>query len=664
MPSLKPEGWSKLLAHLRADQSERWQRGEPVRVEHYLGQYPDLGNNVETLLGLISSEVLRRLGSGERPSLEEYLQRFPRHADALCRLWAELGLGDAASGSGSREPNSTAPDNASAPLVPPAAKAVPYLPGLELYEQLGEGGMGVVYRARDVRLDQPRAVKLIRTGARAGEKAQDRFNREARAVARLDHPGVVRIYSLGEHERTLYICMELLGGGSLQARLRQGRLPVREAADLVRQLALAVQHAHDHRVLHRDLKPANVLLTADGVPKVSDFGLAKLLDTDDDLTETGAVLGTPTYMAPEQAEGRSAAVGERTDVWALGVLLYECLTGIPPFKGESRSHTLELVRTQRPVPPRQLRPEVPAELEAVCLRCLEKRPERRPASAAELAADLQDWLDGKPTRAGRARGPRRFLHVLLRPRFVALLAALLLVALGGGAWLLLPRPQTGGGPEPAPPAPAPPAPGVWHPLLTREPTALRWPDWGQNTHRLFQPGSQKLVVSSEELGLLALGRTAAPRYQLAIIMQQAPWVGNIGLFLGYRDSRVKDEPAQACQVIELSSEAHAEPGRLLRVGWRAITFVGRAERRRQLSMTLAVSTAFRVTPAEHRLGLTVGPGGLEAVTWDGNVLPELSAARAANPPGPAAYRGSFGVYVCNGSGVFRDGRYLFREEPR
>jgi serine/threonine-protein kinase len=326
-------------------------------------------------------------------------------------------------------PHTTASGGAAiTPALPQSPVPALELPGLELYEKLGQGGMGVVYRARDVRLDRPRAVKVIRRGPFGDDEARDRFGREARAVARLDHAGVVRIYALGEHEDTLYICMELLEGGNLQARLRQGPLEVRAAADLVRQLALAVQHAHDNRVLHRDLKPGNVLLTADGAPKVSDFGLAKLLDADDGLTYTGAVLGTPAYMAPEQAEGRSRDITERTDVWALGAILYECLTGRPPFHAQTRSETLELVRRQAPEPLRRVRAEVPAELEAICLKCLEKRPEQRYATAAELAADLRDWLDGKPTRLRPARGPRRLLQAVRRRPILSLFAALVLLA--------------------------------------------------------------------------------------------------------------------------------------------------------------------------------------------------------------------------------------------
>ena len=218
-------------------------------------------------------------------------------------------------------------------------------------------------------------------------------------MARLDHAGVVRIYSMGEHEGDSCICMEFLQGGSLRDRLRQDRLAIREAAELVRQLALAVQHAHENQVLHRDLKPGNVLLTADGSPKVSDFGLAKLLDLNDDLTQTGAVMGTPAYMAPEQAEGRLSDIRERTDVWAFGAILYECLTGRPPFQSQSRSETLELVKKCALAAVRRFRSETPPELEAICRKCLEKQPVRRHVrgGVGERFARLARWQTHSPS---------------------------------------------------------------------------------------------------------------------------------------------------------------------------------------------------------------------------------------------------------------------------
>jgi serine/threonine-protein kinase len=435
MPSLTPENRSRWLSELRADQRARWQRGERTPVEHYLTQHPDLAADGEALLDLIHGEVEERCAAGEKPSLDEYLARFPHHADALRRSWPQLLTTRSAAPVPSGEQHSTLTENPTvAPLDEPIVRP-PVLPGLALREKLGAGGMGVVYRAHDLRLDQPRAVKLIRAGPLADGSAHDRFNREARAAARLDHEGVVRIFALGEHNETLYICMEYLEGGSLQARLRQGLPPLREAADLVRRLALAVQHAHDNRVLHRDLKPANVLLTASGQPKIADFGLAKLLDAADDLTQTGAVLGTPAYMAPEQAEGRASAVGERTDVWALGTILYECLIGKPPFLGDGRSATLELVRTTPPPSLRRQRPEIPEELEAICLKCLEKQPEGRYASAERLAADLQAWIDGKPTSVRPPRGLRRLLRGVQR-RWRLTTAIVLLLSVGVAAGLM------------------------------------------------------------------------------------------------------------------------------------------------------------------------------------------------------------------------------------
>jgi serine/threonine-protein kinase len=419
MPSQAPDSRSQLLSRLHADLDERWRRGEPVRVEQYLAEHPGLAGDAEALLDLVRSEVRLRQHVGEQPTLTEYLERFPQHADALRRVWP-------ATASALAGPHSTSPEAPTVPVGREPRGAPPELPGLEMQERLGVGGMGVVWRARDVRLDRAEAVKVIRGSPCAGEEAHDRFQREARAVARLDHPGVVRLYSFGEHGESLYLRMELVEGGSLQQRLRGGPLPPRDAAELVRQLALAVQHAHDSGVLHRDLKPGNVLMTADGSPKVTDFGLAKLLDADDGLSRTGAVMGTPSYMAPEQAAGRGSDVGAPTDVWALGAILYECLTGQPPFRASGRTETLALVQTQPPAPPGRLRPDVPPELEAVCLKCLEKRPRDRYATAAELADELQAWLDGRPTRARPGRGRRRRLVFLVAFALCATAALLVL----------------------------------------------------------------------------------------------------------------------------------------------------------------------------------------------------------------------------------------------
>jgi WD40 repeat protein len=278
-----------------------------------------------------------------------------------------------------------------------AAEKLPAIPGYEIEGELGRGGMGVVYRARDLALRRTVALKLILAGGQAGAEERRRFQVEAEAAAALQHPHIVQIHAVGEHDGRPYCALEFVDGGSLAQRLAQGSLPAAEAAALAETLARAVQAAHDRRIVHRDLKPANVLLAADGTPKITDFGLARRLDGEGHATQTGVVMGTPSYMAPEQARG--AAAGPAADVYALGAILYECLTGQPPFKAASAVETLDLVRRQEPVAPRWLNPRLPRDLETVCLKCLRKEPERRYASAAALAEDLRRWRAGEPIAA-------------------------------------------------------------------------------------------------------------------------------------------------------------------------------------------------------------------------------------------------------------------------
>jgi serine/threonine-protein kinase len=227
----------------------------------------------------------------------------------------------------------------------------------------------------------------------------ERFQVEARSAARLRHPNVVQVYELGEVDGQPYAALEYVGGGSLAHQLAGRRLPGHQAAELMETLARAVDNAHRNGIIHRDLKPANVLLTPDGQPKIADFGLAKLVDEQAGLTPTDAVLGTPSYMAPEQASGRVHEVGPAADIYALGATLYELLTGRPPFRAASALETLKQVCQKEPVPPGYLEPSIPRTLEAVCLKCLAKEPRRRYASASELAIDLLRFRQGQPTRA-------------------------------------------------------------------------------------------------------------------------------------------------------------------------------------------------------------------------------------------------------------------------
>ena len=307
------------------------------------------------------------------------------------------------------------------------------------YELLGEiarGGMGVVYRARQVSLNRVVALKMILKGELATPADVQRFRTEAEAVASLDHPHIVPIYEVGEHDGEPFFSMRLIEGDSLDKKAGPRRKP-RAAARLAATVARAVHHAHQRGILHRDLKPANILLDEQGQPHITDFGLAKRVEGAAQQTQTGAVLGTPSYMAPEQAAGRKGlTVG--VDVYALGAILYECLTGRPPFRAESALETLVQVLEREPPPLRQIEPSVPRDLETICLKCLAKSPPHRYAGAADLADDLERWLDGEPIRARRVGTLERAVKWARRqPLVAALLAVVVLVAtagLGGVLW--------------------------------------------------------------------------------------------------------------------------------------------------------------------------------------------------------------------------------------
>lgn len=288
----------------------------------------------------------------------------------------------------------------------------PVLPGYDIRDSLGGGGMGVVYLAHEADADRLVALKFVR--AAADPAARERFRVEVRAMARLDHPNVARVFAVELDRPDPFFTMEYVDGLGLDRRLsRDGPLPAAEAAQVMEQVARAVQHAHDEGVVHRDLKPGNVIVGSDGVPKVTDFGLAKRTDAADGLTVCDAVLGTPGFMAPEQTGGRNEEVGPAADVYGLGATLYALLTGRPPFSGPNPVEVAIRARTEPPTPPRSLRVDVPAELEAVCLKCLEKDPADRYGSAAAVADELNRWRWGEPTEA---RPLTRLAHARRRLR--------------------------------------------------------------------------------------------------------------------------------------------------------------------------------------------------------------------------------------------------------
>jgi predicted Ser/Thr protein kinase len=421
-----------LAARVRADQQRCWQQGQRPQLESYFQHYPALREDPARVLDLVCAEILLREGYGDAPRLDEYLERFPEHAPAVRRLF-ELCAG---AGGGTRPgagPRTIAQDE---PIMVEADETtgtgLPAVPGYDILGELGRGGMGVVYRARQAGLNREVALKMILAGAHAGPEERTRFRAEAEAVARLQHPNIVQVHATGEHEGRPFFSLEYCPGGSLAGRLQGGTYPDREAAALVEGLAQAVQYAHEHGIVHRDLKPANVLLAEDGQAKITDFGLAKHLQGDAAHTRTGEILGTPSYMAPEQAAGRVRDVGPATDVYALGAILYELLTGRPPFQAATDFDTILQVLDRDPVPLRQLNGRVSRDLETVCLKCLQKEPRQRYASARELADDLRRFLDGEPVRArppGVARLAGRWVrqHQLLTLSYV----------LAGGALVLL-----------------------------------------------------------------------------------------------------------------------------------------------------------------------------------------------------------------------------------
>ena len=316
------------------------------------------------------------------------------------------------------------------------------VPGYEILGVLGRGGMGVVYKARQIRLGRLVALKTILAGSYASTEELQRFRTEAEAVARLQHPHIVQVYEVGEKPvpggSLPYFSLEFCRGGSLEERLREHHLPPKEAAALVEKLAGAMQTAHERGIIHRDLKPANILFAEDGTPKITDFGLAKKLG-EVGHTQTGTVMGTPSYMPPEQADGKIRELGTPADVYALGALLYECLSGRPPFKGATAADTIKQVISDDPVPPRRLQPGTPRDLDTIALKCLEKDPRKRYPSAGALADDLERFLRGEPIVARPVRlGERALKWTRRRPAAAALVAVSAAATLGLlllGFWL-------------------------------------------------------------------------------------------------------------------------------------------------------------------------------------------------------------------------------------
>jgi serine/threonine protein kinase len=431
------------LPALLEEQQACWRRGERVLVEALLEARAPLRADGEAVLDLILNEVLLRREGGEAADLAEYQRRFPHLAGPLAvQFEVERAIESPAM---TWVPSASTRDDAGARPIPLGAP-LPQIAGYEILEELGRGGMGVVYKARQVRRNRVVALKMVLSGGHGTSEERVRFLAEAEAVAAVKHPGIVGVFDFGTSEGLPFFSMELCEGGSLAGTLAGGPLLPREAARLVEQVARAVQAAHEQGIVHRDLKPGNVLLDERGQPRVTDFGLAKRVECGG-LTATGAVLGTPSYMAPEQVRA-SKDVGSLADVHALGAILYDCLTGRPPFKAATTYDTLLQVVNDEPAPPRRLNPQVPRDLETICLKCLEKLPARRYASASDLADDLRRFLDDEPIQA-RPGGPaeRLWRRVRRNPALFGLTATVLvLVGIVVGVLATRQRPEPSSAP--------------------------------------------------------------------------------------------------------------------------------------------------------------------------------------------------------------------------
>jgi serine/threonine protein kinase/Tfp pilus assembly protein PilF len=455
----------QIIDVLWVDREQRRQAGQCVSAECYFEMFPTLLDDPEKAVELVYGEFLLREEFGDNPDLEEFLKRFPGLAG---RLREQVDLHRAMAEEAKTEVKEIQDSGSEIRLQPKASPrgGWPQIPGFEIVRELGRGGMGVVYQAWQPRLRRFVAVKLVLTGPHSGDPERVRFETEVEAVARLQHAHIVQIYDVGDHDGQPFFTMEFVDGGSLSQKLRGDPQPADTAAELVEHVARAMHHAHTQGIVHRDLKPGNILLKqnsksdtqnpkrssssnsdsepvssavsefsfqlSDYSPKITDFGLAKLVVGGGvDQTKTGSVMGTAAYMAPEQAGGKGKEATASVDIYALGVILYELLAGHTPFRGATTLDTLQQVLFQEPVPPRRLQPKVPRDLETICLKCLEKSPNRRYSCALELADDLARFRRGEPIHARPVPPWERCAKwIRRRPTFAAALLTSAVVVIG------------------------------------------------------------------------------------------------------------------------------------------------------------------------------------------------------------------------------------------
>ena len=405
-----------------------------------MGNSGNTGVNRLRKLDEVRAEIEKSIANGRELLPDEWLQKYPELNPELRDLLAQLiatrlsavTIEGATQTSTHPDDVNRTPNNRKSSETLPSGLRIRYIGDYELLNVLGQGGMGVVYKARQISLNRNVALKMIRNSEFASEDQIRRFQNEAEAVALFDHPAIVPIYEVGLHGDQRYFSMKLIEGEGLDKRLKSAPLKPRIAAQFVAEVAEAIHHAHQRGLLHRDLKPANILIDAEGHPHVTDFGLSKRTGQESGLTMSGEIMGTPSYMAPEQALGRNSHVTTASDVYGLGGILYAAITGRDPFRGDSILETLHQVRVAAPDRPSSINKKLPRDLEVICLKCLEKDQSRRYASAQEVADDLHRWLNGEPIVARPVNAvARSWMWCKRRPTLAALAGALAVAILGG-----------------------------------------------------------------------------------------------------------------------------------------------------------------------------------------------------------------------------------------
>jgi serine/threonine protein kinase len=676
---LGAEGPEQHLRQACVELYGRLRSGEDCRAEQFFSRFPDLASNVDLALNLICNEFLIRQELGQRPAPEECYRRFPQWRQQLEEQFKLSGLTDEAPNTNAttvRERGGAHGANGHSNFAVLPVWFGPY----EVLEEIGCGGMGVVYKARDSILNRLVALKRVRGGVLA-QAAVGRFQQEARAAAQLKHPHIVPLYEFGQHAGEQYLTMALVTGGSLARHWDRYAADPRAAVTLLQKVARGVQAAHAQGIVHRDLKPSNILLDEQGEPLVSDFGLAKFIDLSAELTLSGQIIGTPAYMAPEQAAGRGKDVTPQTDVWALGVILYEVLTGQRPFPGKTVQEVTPRILNDEPPAPRRLRPALDRDLETIVLRCLEKGPQDRYASAGPLADELGRWLRNEPivTRRRRWRDKvGRALRSQGRRRWSALLPCAAVVLLASGFLMSQSPPPYRSAPANDIPDPDAALQPLYRQLEAGQPVTLvgekglpSWYRWRTEQHRPPLRVFPREPFTFESWTTCLLELLPDPRCQRfrfsADVKQTSTLNGSVGLFFGADELRTADGRPEHHYITFTFSEAGDRAGHM------RMEFVSYREADDSHGMKLDAFTVFdekyeqgalshhlsvEVTPEEIRLSWDEGPVRKRPPPNQTPFLPVYWAnvhREASPPPLPAfAPRSHLGLHVYRSTAWFHN----------